>query len=310
MTRPRHALRHWSRWGRVVQDAERLLLLTDFDGTIASIKARPDEVRLDAGTAALLRRVSRLEGVRVGVVSGRSLAALRRFVRVPGLVYVGNHGLEIHGPGMRFVHPSATRTIPTMGRIARQLQAAVQGVSGALVEFKRLSLSVHWRNVPARRVPQFHRRIQAVLSPWVARRAVRVTRGKRVIEVRPPGSWDKGSAVEWLVRASRCRRGHVLYAGDDRTDEDAFRAVNRYYGISIFVGERRRPTAARWWLRNPQEVSELLAHIGEERWSHHPRRLRQGAEPRSRWLRHGARWGGLTLRREARVVGWKNPRRR
>lgn len=263
--RPQHALRDWRRLRGRVGDGRGWLVLTDYDGTLVPIRPTPAQARLSAGMRAAVSALSRARGISVGIVSGRSLDAVRRLVRLPGVVYAGNHGLELQGPGLRFVHPGARRRIPLLRRIARRLHHTLRGIPGALVESKRLSLSVHWRRIPVRHTALFHRRVKAVLSPWVARQAVRVTRGKRVVEVRPPVNWDKGAVVGWLVKARRCRDGCLLYLGDDRTDEDAFRAVNRLRGVSVFVGTPRRRTAARWWLRDPREVGELFTRLAEGR---------------------------------------------
>jgi len=266
MRRP-HALRNWRRLRGRLCDGAAWLVLTDYDGTLTPIRPTPAQARLGAGLRGAVHRLSRVRGITVGIVSGRSLDAVRRLVKIPGVVYAGNHGLELQGPGLRFVHPGARRRVPLLGRIARQLSRALEGVPGALVESKRLSLSVHWRRVPAARAAAFHRRVRSVLAPWVAQGAVRVTRGKRVVEVRPPVRWDKGAVVDRLASARRCRGGRVLYLGDDRTDEDAFRAVNRRGGIAVFVGRPRRGTAAGWWLRNPKEVGELFTRMTEGPWA-------------------------------------------
>ena len=259
--RIRHALRQWVLLSRIIRDAEELLLLTDYDGTLTPIVATPEQARLSAAVRAALRSVARLPGVRVGVVSGRSLRVVRRLVRIPGIIYVGNHGFEIGGCGLQFTHPRVKRSEHTLRRIAGQLCTALGTVRGSRVEAKGVSLSIHWRQVAARDVARFRRVVQRVLRPWVAGRHVRVTRGKRVVEVRPPLAWDKGRSVEWIARQARHpRRVRVCYLGDDRTDEDAFRAVNRLKGISIVIG-RRRLTAARWWLMDAQEVHELLQRI-------------------------------------------------
>ncbi|MBI2104429.1 MAG: trehalose-phosphatase [Candidatus Omnitrophica bacterium] len=265
MRRP-HALRDWRRLrGRMGGGA--WLVLMDYDGTLTPIRPTPAEARLGAGMREAVSALSRARGITVGIVSGRSLEAVRRLVGLRGVVYAGNHGLELQGPGLRFVHPGARRSIPLLRRIARQLSRALAGIPGALVESKRLSLSIHWRRVPAAHAAAFHRRVGAVLAPWAARRAVRVTRGKRVVEVRPPVSWDKGAVVDWLAKRHRCRDGRLLYLGDDRTDEDAFRAVNRRSGIAVFVGRPRRGTAAGWWLRGTQEAGELFRRMAEGRWA-------------------------------------------
>lgn len=254
--------REWAALSEVVRDADPLLILADYDGTLTPIRPTPEQARLDERTRTVLRRLTHRKGTKVGLVSGRSIVTLRRLVRLPRLIYVGNHGLELEGPGVRFVHPGARRNIPVLARVAGALQDALRDVPGATVEFKRLSLSVHWRLVPAGAVRRFRRRVRVALAPWVLRRLVRVTSGKRVIEVRPPVDWTKGSAVEWLLRACGGPRGTAIYLGDDRTDEDAFRAVNCHRGISIFVGPRRRPTAARWRLSDPDTAGAWLARIG------------------------------------------------
>ncbi|MBI4003984.1 MAG: trehalose-phosphatase [Candidatus Omnitrophica bacterium] len=268
MTRPRHALDDWARLRRRLQDAKPLLLLADYDGTLAPIAPTPSQARLPRRVKLLLHRLSRVEGVQVGIVSGRAARTVRRLVGLPGVIYVGNHGGEVLGPGLRFVHREVRRHRPTIRRLEAALRRALRGVSGCLVEAKGWSVSVHWRLVKPRELSRFSGILRSSLQPWLAQRSIRVTHGKRVIEIRAPVDWDKGRSVEWLVRqTARSRRPAVWYLGDDRTDEDAFRAVNRLRGVSIFVGQRATPTAAKWRLRSPHEVVRLLNRLLRERWS-------------------------------------------
>ena len=260
----RHALRHWDALGRRVREAKGILLLADYDGTLTPLVAMPEEARLSATMRTLLRRLAGLRGVQVGIVSGRSLRTVRRLVRIPGVFYVGNHGFEIQGAGVQWTHPRAQRAAVHLRRVIGPLRGALADLAGARVEAKGVSLSVHWRQVAASDIPRFRRLIQQALRPWIAQGRVRVTRGKRVVEIRPPIAWDKGCSVAWIVRhLPRPRPEMVLYLGDDRTDEDAFRAVNRLRGVSIVIG--RRKTAARWWLASPAEVLELLRRFAEVR---------------------------------------------
>lgn len=243
-----------------------LVLLTDYDGTLVPIAPTPEQARLGRAARALLRRLSRLPDLTVGLISGRSLQQVRRMVGIPGLLYVGNHGLEIAGPRVRLVHPGARRSAPVIARIGRELTHALAGIRGTRVESKGVSLSVHWRAVPPRAAARFHRTVRRILAPWMAARAIRVTRGKRVVEVRPPVAWGKGAAVRWLIQHLRASPGRVWYLGDDRTDEEAFRAVNARRGVSVYVG-RPRATAARWRLRAPRDVIALLSAIVSLRWN-------------------------------------------
>ena len=260
---PRHALRHWSLVRDTVASADQLLLLADFDGTLAPIVSDPARARLPQRTKRLLRQLSRLPRTSVGIISGRSLRFVRQHVGLPSLIYVGNHGCEIIGPGLRFVHPRVRCARPLLRRVAAQLTRALRGIRGSLVEYKGFSLSVHWRNVSARDGGIFLRAVRQVLQPWVRQRRIRLTYGKHVIEVRAPVVWDKGHSVEWIRRhRAGLRRALVCYLGDDRTDEDAFRIVNRLRGLSIVVGRTRRPTTtAHWRLQTPGEVQGWLARF-------------------------------------------------
>ncbi|PIQ84749.1 MAG: trehalose-phosphatase [Candidatus Omnitrophica bacterium CG11_big_fil_rev_8_21_14_0_20_63_9] len=262
--RLQHVLRGWNAFERRLQGRPIQWVLTDFDGTLAPIRRHPDQAGLSGASRAALQRLMRDVGVSVAIVSGRSISQLRALVRLPGAVYIGNHGLEMSGPSVRFVHPGARRARPVLRRIAGQLRRALRDVPGSLVEDKGLSLSVHWRRVRPSDVEQFYRKLKNVLAPWVRRRAVRVARGKRVVEIRPPVVWHKGSAVEWLMKRSGSSKSLVIMFGDDRTDEDAFRAVNRCFGISVYVGRRPGGTAARWRLDGPREVRVTLQRL----WGH------------------------------------------
>jgi trehalose-phosphatase len=86
--------------------------------------------------------------------------------------------------------------------------------------------------------------------------------GKKVHELLPDIDWDKGKAVLWLLETLGLERAKVrpIYIGDDRTDEDAFRALGRR-GVGILVSEQPRSTAARYALKNPAEVERFLREL-------------------------------------------------
>jgi trehalose-phosphatase len=225
-------------------------------------------------TKRVLKRLSRQPGVCGVLVSGRAPLDLKRMVGVPRLCYVGNHGLELEGDGLRYVHPQARAHRPLLRRVARTLTIALRPVPGAWVEDKGLTVSLHWRAVPRAAHRALQQRVARAIAPYRSRRQIVVTRGKRVIDIRPPVRWGKGEAVDWLsrhLRPSSSSRAQptLLYFGDDQTDEGAFRAVNRSRGISVFVGPRPRATYARWWARDPREVREALTRILHERWKVH-----------------------------------------
>ena len=86
--------------------------------------------------------------------------------------------------------------------------------------------------------------------------------GKKVYELLPYTDWDKGKAVLWLLENVGLKHGkvHPIYIGDDRTDEDAFRALGQR-GVGILVSEEPRPTAASYSLKDPAEVERFLREV-------------------------------------------------
>ncbi len=252
-----------------------LLLCLDYDGTLVPLADHPSQARLPASTRNVLKQLAGQAGVVVALISGRTLRDLRRLVAVTGVSYAGNHGLEAEGNRVQYRNPAAEANRPRLKQIARALTAALRPVEGAWVEDKGLTLSIHWRAVPRSAQRRFHRLVGQVLAPDLAHGALRVTQDQRAVEIRPPVDWDKGRAIGWFLEHASDRqhpaRARLIYLGDDRTDEDAFRAVNRLGGISVFVGRPVRRTAAAYWLKDPDAVRAWLAGLSDaRRRAHHP----------------------------------------
>src|SRR6516225_8408854 len=91
-----------------IKSAARVSLFVDFDGTLVPIEANPASPRLDTGTAEALQELSSRDFLVTSVISGRAIEDLYARIRVQGLIYAGNHGLEIFGRNLLFVEPRAT----------------------------------------------------------------------------------------------------------------------------------------------------------------------------------------------------------
>ena len=255
-----------SAWPAVLQQlgkARHVLLLSDYDGTLTPIVELPELALLPDGVRRLLERLVHQRHIRTGIISGRALSDLKSRVGIAGLVYAGNHGLEIQGPGVAFVSPLAAELRPVLRVIHFVLSRALSTVRGALVEDKGLSLSVHYRMVDPSRAQEVEDIVKKTVGPAQATGKVRLTSGKKVHEIRPAVDWNKGNAVRLLMRRygkGGRRSGLVpLYLGDDVTDEDAFKAIEAYGdGISVFVGRPNGQSVARYHLKSPEEVSRLL----------------------------------------------------
>ena len=188
-------------------------------------------------------------------------------VGVEGIYYAGNHGFEIEGPGLRFTNPAARTARATIKDLASQLAAALDSITGVIIEDKGLSLSVHYRLVKEGEENVVAETFKRATSPLLSEGKIRVTSGKKVWEARPPIDWHKGKAVETVRDKIKVllKLGQLLtiYLGDDSTDEDAFKVMHRPEGWSIFVGEENSSSSADYFLNSTTEVEEFLFRLIE-----------------------------------------------
>jgi trehalose 6-phosphate synthase/phosphatase len=230
-------------------------LFFDYDGTLTPIVQRPELAVLSATAKRYLRQATRTPNVDVTIVSGRSLHDLKEMVGVPGLTYIGNHGFEIEGPGIEFRHPDLDRFQAAIEVAARELTPFEK--AGAWLERKGATLSFHVREVPEAEQEGLEKKAASIFKRY----RLRVTRGKCVVEGRPPVDWNKGKAVLFVLAhrhgADWSSRVRALYVGDDVTDEDAFRSLLGI-GRSILVGTPSSQTAADYTLPDPDAVIDLL----------------------------------------------------
>ena len=232
------------------------MLAFDFDGTLTPIVDLPDHAALAPEVRATLESLSGQDRYLAGIVSGRSLADIRARVDVPGLFYAGNHGLEMAGSGLDFVHPDAEKLRDTQTELYHQLRSHLADLPGVLVENKGLTLSVHYR-MAAERAAEVEARFNRTVSPFARPGGVKTTKGKMVLEARPDLPWGKGEAIARLWEIYQ-DISLTIFFGDDVTDEDGFAVVQAAGGIAVFVGEGRAPTRALHRLDSPGEVAEAL----------------------------------------------------
>jgi trehalose 6-phosphate phosphatase len=242
-----------------IRAAGRVLLCLDYDGTLTPLVDRPEQASLSPAVRKALTKLHRPPRVHVAVVSGRCLADVKERVGLADLIYAGNHGLEIHGPSLRFVEPTAAARRAALHRLSQKLQRQLAQVPGLLVEPKGLTTSVHYRQVAPERVPDAERLLQAAVENL--QHDFVITTGAMVWEVRPNVAWHKGSAVVWLREQPGFLDALTVFAGDDRTDEDAFASLPDQ--LTVKVGATPA-TNARYWLHDWTQVRYFLEWLASE----------------------------------------------
>jgi trehalose-phosphatase len=240
---------------------EHLLLLTDYDGTLSPIVDSPAEAWLPGDVRASLEVLARRPRVHLAVVSGRDLADLRARVALPGAIYAGCHGLEIEGPGMKFVHPDAAAQQDALRAISRRLSERAHTVPGMLVEPKRFGLAVHYRRVAIEQIKRVEVELARALPQDGSR--LKLFHGSRVIEVQPQVSWTKGDCALWIRDVVARVAGApmaVLYMGDDWTDEHAFEALGAG-AVTIKIGGGTPASRAAHRMPDVASVQRFLAEL-------------------------------------------------
>ncbi|OMO94908.1 Trehalose-phosphatase [Corchorus capsularis] len=258
---------------------KRIALFLDYDGTLSPIVDNPECAFMSNDMRAVVEKVSKY--FPTAIISGRSRDKVYEFVGLTDLYYAGSHGMDIMGPVRQFSddHPNCIRStdkqgkevnlfqpasefLPMIDEVYKSLVNSTKEIKGATVENNKFCVSVHYRNVDEKNWTTVAQCVDDVIKNYPR---LRLTHGRKVLEVRPVINWDKGKAVTFLLESlglSNCDDVLPIYVGDDRTDEDAFKVLregNRGYGI--LVSSMPKESNAFFSLRDPQEVMEFLKSL-------------------------------------------------
>ena len=241
---------------RALGASRELLVLLDYDGTLVGLRSRPELARLSSRRRRLLEELGRTAVL--AFVTGRAVAEARRLVGLPSLAYIGNHGLEIAYGIRTWVHPEVKKARSDLASALNRIRSRAVGLKGVILEDKGVTAGVHYRLL----APSDVGLLKGIVQEEIELRggALRATFGKKVIEIRPNVDWDKGRGVlefmRWLGPSSGRR---LIYIGDDRTDEDAFRAL-RGIGTTVLVGAAAESNAE-FSVRGVNQVWSLLGEL-------------------------------------------------
>jgi trehalose 6-phosphate phosphatase len=257
--RPSRPLTADQAWQITTARAAECVLFFDFDGVVAPVGDDPNAVQpvpevmsAIAGLAEVVRRVA--------VVSARPVDFLRGwFGHLTEVDLYGLYGLEhSRGATETVTEPAALPWVPAMAELADRARTELP--EGALVEYKRLSVALHYRTNP---------QLAGAVEEWgraeAERRGLRVQTGRMVIELKPPVNRDKGMVVRDVVQSAGC----AWYFGDDVSDLKAFDALRereaadpRFFGIRVAVANPETghevARAADLTIDSPQALGKFL----------------------------------------------------
>jgi trehalose 6-phosphate phosphatase len=224
-------------------------LFLDIDGTLLDIADSPDRVVVPPSLGRDLARASVALGGALALVSGRSITSIDRLFEPLRLPAAGQHGLELRYAAD---DPVIVARRVDLGALRQRLMP-VTGIAGIEIEDKGESLAIHYRRA----------RIDGLrLRRWIADvlacvdTEMEIIRGRRVLEIKLAGV-SKATAVDGFMERPPFRGRRPVFVGDDKTDEDGFKATTARGGLAIQVGPGRSalsalrvesPAAVRRWL--------------------------------------------------------------
>ena len=216
-----------------------LLILCDYDGTLAPIVTRPEDAHPEGGAHEALLALTQHHRHRVVIITGRGMDVVHGFLNLPNLMVIGLHGMAWPD------EPTPAAERDAIERIRQQLP----DVPGLRLEDKTFTLAVHYRDVPGDVQGDVERQLESLSLPagW------EIVTGKKVREYRPSG-FGKGRAACRI--AERYPQLTPVFLGDDVTDEEAFLAVHQLGGVTVKVGEGESHAQHR--VAFPSDVVELL----------------------------------------------------
>ncbi|KAJ3695804.1 hypothetical protein LUZ60_001181 [Juncus effusus] len=247
---------------------KQIVMFLDYDGTLSPIVDDPDMAFMSESMRGAVRDVARY--FPTAIVTGRCRDKVFEFVKLAELYYAGSHGMDIQVPKYKKskvkgdLFQPASEFLPMIDQVYKALVEKTKSTPGAKVENNKFCVSVHFRCVDEKLWSNLFGQVNTVMKDFPS---LRLTQGRKVLEIRPPIKWDKGKALEFLLESlgfADCDDVLPVYIGDDRTDEDAFKVLrNRGQGIGILVSKSPKETKAAYSLQEPAEVMDFLQRLVE-----------------------------------------------
>ena len=238
---------------------KKLFLCCDYDGTLVSFSKKPDDTDTPDKVLTLLEDLNSASEISVAVLSGRSLPELQKLIPLSSITLAGLHGIQVkYFDGEKFIWPRAKKVKKRLVRIKEDLVENFSKLPGTIVEDKEYALSVHYRAYQGED-EEVKKAFYSTVDTYRPFEAMEILEGSKLMEIRPKG-WHKGKALKKIRKYLTSGEPVTLYFGDDTTDEDAFRVLNREEkDFPVLISKNgRKESSARYFLRNPEEVLSFL----------------------------------------------------
>ena len=227
-------------------------LLLDYDGTLVPLARSPELAAPDAELMTLLDALTCCPWLEPAIVSGRPHQILETWFGHLPLVLWAEHGFW-HRPSPQGSWTAAAPVdVDWTKKLLPILQHFTDRTPGSRIELKSATVAWHFRGAQREFGARQAHELRMLLGDALSNQPLEVLEGKKVIEVR-----FRGISKAVLAHENASDRAHRLTIafGDDRTDEDLFRALP---DTSITVAVGPALASARYRVTDYREVRQLL----------------------------------------------------
>lgn len=171
-------------------------------------------------------------------------------VSIGTISYLGSHGVELLRAGWTEAQrdPGIEEWARKIHDFGREVDTPDLRRRRVRLEDKGAIVAFHWRGAPDEEAARGA--VDAIAARAEAE-GLRTHWGRKVLEVRPPVRIDKGAGITSFLEGTDV--DVALYAGDDRTDLDAFHALTR------LADEGKLSAAIRVGVRSDEGPSEITS---------------------------------------------------
>jgi len=235
---------------------DQLVLLFDYDGTLAplteSLSVMPKDNEIN------IKKLAKNEKIFMVIFSGRELAEIKEHLKLDGVTYAGNHGLEVEYPDKKkFMIEMPKELLEKHKKLVEELKEKVV-LSGAWVEDKKISVTYHYKGV----TDKLKQKLVDEAKSLIKAHGFQIIETPYALEGKPRVNWDKGEGVKMTLQKKFgddwAKDRKIVYCGDDTTDEDAMKVL-KGIGKTFRVSELPNlKTYADFQIKTPEEVGYLL----------------------------------------------------
>jgi trehalose 6-phosphate phosphatase len=248
-----------------IEEASRIRLFLDYDGTLAGLAPTPDHVEPDPEVIDLLTELAEQPGILVTVISGRRLDHVEKLLPVPEVMLAGTYGVELLLPNQEGVDRVTYEELrPVLKGLKPQWESLIDNHEGFFLEDKDWAMALHARyaddDVADAVLEEARERAYSAIREADDPELFRVLGGHKFLEIGPALA-HKGKTVEHLLNRYPWPGALLVYIGDDDKDKEAFGVIQAHGGIAIRVCREPCETQADGRLDSPQAVREWLANL-------------------------------------------------